>query len=165
MSDFSSQVKVLPPPARLHLKMPPAVLAAFIAGAMWISDHFLYHVEPSVLQFYTGSPIALLGGLISATGLLTFWRAKTTVNPVHPERTAALITSGVFHFSRNPIYLGLVITLFGLSMRLGSLPGLIGPLIFAFYVHYFQILPEERILAAVFGEPYEHYKARVRRWL
>jgi protein-S-isoprenylcysteine O-methyltransferase Ste14 len=145
--------------------MPPAVLAALIAGGMWLIDHFLYHGEPSVLQFYTGSPIALVGGLISAAGLLTFWRANTTVNPVHPERTATLITSGVFHFSRNPIYLGLVITLFGLSMRLGSLPVLVGPLIFALYVQYFQILPEERILAAVFEEEYARYKTRVRRWL
>ncbi|GHT81222.1 hypothetical protein AGMMS49960_19300 [Betaproteobacteria bacterium] len=145
--------------------MPPAVLAALIAGAMCLIDHFFYHGEPSVLQFYTGSPIALIGGLTSAAGLLTFWRARTTVNPVHPERTTALITSGVFHFSRNPIYLGLVITLFGLSMRLGSLPLVVGPLIFALYVHYFQILPEERILADVFGDAYEHYKAHVRRWL
>ncbi|MDR2688522.1 MAG: isoprenylcysteine carboxylmethyltransferase family protein [Azoarcus sp.] len=154
--------RALPP---LHLKVPPALLAALIAGIMWLVDYFIYRGQPSTLQFYAGSPIALAGGIISAVGLISFFCAKTTINPIHPERTAELVTSGIFRLSRNPIYLGLVLSLIGLSVRLASPPTLFGPLVFACYTHYFQILPEERILAAVFGDEYERYKANVRRWL
>lgn len=149
----------------LQLKIPPPMVATLIATAMWLAAHVLSGAPSTPFGLTFGGPVALFGGTISAAGSLAFWRARTTINPMHPERSSQLVTSGVFRFSRNPMYLGLVITLAGWAIHLPSQLPFLGPLAFALYIHHFQILPEERILLAVFGAEYETYKARVRRWL
>lgn len=149
----------------LELKIPPPVLAAILALAMWLPALLRPGAGPAPLAQALGGPIAMLGGVISVLGIATFWHAQTTINPMHPERSTHLVTSGIFHYSRNPMYLGLVITLTGWAVHLPSALAFLGPVAFGVYIHHFQILPEERILAAVFGAEYEHYKARVRRWL
>lgn len=149
----------------LTLKIPPPLIAGLIALAMWmIADH-LPAIPPTTLQQVIGGPIALFGAAISAAGAYAFWRAHTTINPMHPERSTHLVTSGVYRLSRNPMYLGLVITLAGWAIHLPWPLAFAGPLAFALYIHHFQILPEERILASVFGNEYEHYRSHVRRWL
>ena len=93
------------------------------------------------------------------------WRARTTVNPLRPERAAHLVTSGVFARSRNPIYLGDALILAALALGLGNwlnfllLPAFVG------LIGRFQIAPEERALQRLFGDQYRAYCARVRRWL
>ncbi|AWI81412.1 MAG: isoprenylcysteine carboxylmethyltransferase family protein [Betaproteobacteria bacterium HGW-Betaproteobacteria-13] len=149
----------------LQLKLPPPVAAAFVALVMWLVASLPSAAQSTPLQLLLGGPIALVGGLISATGILSFWLARTTINPMHPERSSSLVTSGVFRLSRNPMYLGLVITLAGWAIHLPLSPALLGPPAFALYIHHFQILPEERILASMFGAEYESYKAKARRWL
>jgi protein-S-isoprenylcysteine O-methyltransferase Ste14 len=75
------------------------------------------------------------------------------------------VCSGAYRFTRNPMYLGLLLVLFGWAAALSSALTLAGPVIFAEYISRFQIKPEERALAALFGSQYEQYKRRVRRWL
>ena len=149
----------------LQLKLPPPVVAALVALAMWHLAYLPPEAQSSPLLLAIGGPIALAGGLISASGILTFWLARTTINPMHPERTSSLVTTGVFRLSRNPMYLGLVITLAGWAVHLPLSAAVLGPPVFALYIHHFQILPEERILASVFGVEYEDYKTKARRWL
>jgi protein-S-isoprenylcysteine O-methyltransferase Ste14 len=149
----------------LPLKFPPPIAAAVVALVMWFVATLPPAAQSTPLQLAIGGPIALVGGLVSASGILTFWLARTTINPMHPERSSSLITSGVFRLSRNPMYLGLVITLAGWAVHLPLSPALLGPPAFALYIHHFQILPEERILASMFGAEYESYKAKARRWL
>jgi protein-S-isoprenylcysteine O-methyltransferase Ste14 len=76
-----------------------------------------------------------------------------------------LVRAGVFRYTRNPMYLGMVILLFGLALMLGKRWLFLGPVLFALYIHYFQILPEERAMAAKFGRAYEEYSLLVRRWI
>jgi protein-S-isoprenylcysteine O-methyltransferase Ste14 len=109
--------------------------------------------------------IALLGGCISFSGILAFRRARTTVSPLQPERTSALVATGIYRFTRHPMYLGLLITLFAWSVFLLSPWSVVGPLMFVIYIDRFQIAPEERVLSAIFGPDYADYSARVRRWL
>jgi len=96
--------------------------------------------------------------------VVTFRKAKTTVNPVKPH-ASSLVTSGVYAISRNPMYLG------GFTMLLGWTIFLSNPLAFLFlplyvlYLNRFQIAPEERVLTSLFGETYVAYQARARRWL
>ena len=92
-----------------------------------------------------------------------FKRAGTTVKPFEDSR--ALVTNGVFAISRNPMYLGMVVILFGVAIGLGSLVSLAVPLAFAWMLSVRFILPEERRLAQLFGEQYNEYHRRVRRWL
>lgn len=106
---------------------------------------------------------AALGFALATWAALTFRRHKTTV---HPFRTAdALVTSGPFAFSRNPIYLGMVLVLLGLAIGLGTAtPFLVIPLFMALVSRRI-IRDEERMLADTFPEAFPAYAAKVRRWL
>ena len=104
------------------------------------------------------------GFITGSSGVATFRRARTTVNPTRPH-ASSLVTWGVYAISRNPMYLG------GLTMLLGFAIFLSNPLAFLFlplyvlYLNRFQIAPEERVLTSLFGETYVAYQAHARRWL
>jgi len=98
-------------------------------------------------------------------GVVSFRRAKTTVNPLRPEASAALVSTGVYSFTRNPMYLGMALVLFAWAAYLSSIWSLVGPVLFALYITRFQIVPEERALERLFGASFAEYKKRVRRWL
>src|SRR6185312_11178713 len=99
------------------------------------------------------------------SGALAFRKAKTTKNPMKPQAASSLVTAGVYQRTRNPMYLGLLLVLLGLALYLWSAWSLLGPIFFVMYISRFQIEPEERALATLFGSEYSAYKAKVRRWL
>jgi protein-S-isoprenylcysteine O-methyltransferase Ste14 len=109
--------------------------------------------------------IALAGIAFSAAGVLAFRRARTTVNPTRPEEATQLVRSGVYRITRNPMYVGLACLLVAWAVFLSSPWALLGPLAFVLYIGRFQIAPEERALAKLFGSDYSAYQAEVRRWL
>lgn len=96
---------------------------------------------------------------------IQFQRAQTTVDPHNPERTTTLVTSGVYAWTRNPMYLGLSILLLGWAIKLGALTPLVGALLFGPLVQRVQICPEEHALRMQFGSNYDQYCYRVNRWL
>jgi protein-S-isoprenylcysteine O-methyltransferase Ste14 len=156
--------------SKLELKIPPPVVAAFTAGAMWIAARWiglsgLFAGVPPDWRIGAALFIALIGLGFDLTGVLGFIRAKTTVNPLKPERSAALVTGGIYRITRNPMYVGMALILLAWAIYLGSGTALVGPLAFALYITRFQIQPEERVLAGRFGSEFESYCARVRRWL
>jgi protein-S-isoprenylcysteine O-methyltransferase Ste14 len=105
------------------------------------------------------------GILIAAAAITQFWRSRTTLNPIELSRTSHLVTAGIFGFSRNPMYLGLVLLLVGWALWLGTAsPWVVLPL-FAIFLYAAQIVPEERALEAMFGEAYGTYRQKVRRWV
>ena len=110
--------------------------------------------------------ISALAGL--AIGTIAFFqvrRAGTTVNPRKPHEASALVTSGVYRFSRNPMYLADVLLLAAWAAWLASAAALIGLPLFIVYLNRYQIELEERALQARFGAAYAAYRATVRRWL
>ena len=114
---------------------------------------------------WIGGALAAAGLLVEMAGVLEFLRRKTTVNPMRPERASALVTGGVYRWTRNPMYLGWLPILTGWAIYLQHPFALVGVALFALYLTRFQIIPEERALEARFGEAYREYKRRVRRWL
>ena len=94
-----------------------------------------------------------------------FRKHKTTLTPLHPEKAKFIVTTGIFNYSRNPMYLGLVLILLGISVRVNLVGGIVILPLFVLYLSYFQIIPEEKILEIKFGDEYLNYKSRVRRWL
>jgi protein-S-isoprenylcysteine O-methyltransferase Ste14 len=110
-----------------------------------------------------GIALAAIGVLVAFSALGIFKRRHTTTIPF--ETPTALVTSGPYRFTRNPMYVGLTLIYIGVAgTRLETWPLIVLPLLLA-YVN-FQVIPvEERRLRAVFGESYEEYRARVRRWL
>ena len=151
----------------LELKIPPPLVAAAVAGGMYAAASLLPSVLPLPAGVRMGTALALAaaGACFDLGGLVAFRKAKTTVNPLTPTRSSAVVSTGVYRLTRNPMYLGLVLILLGLAVYLASPWALLGPLVFAAYITRFQIIPEERALAARFGAAYTAYCARVRRWL
>ena len=150
----------------LELKVPPPVVALLIATAMWAVARST--VDPdalTALRLPLTFGLAAIGAVFDLSALLAFHRAKTTVNPMKPGATSAIVQSGVYRFTRNPMYVGLVCFLCAWATYLWSGWALIGPLAFVGYISRFQIAPEEETLARLFGEDYLAYKAKVRRWL
>jgi protein-S-isoprenylcysteine O-methyltransferase Ste14 len=106
--------------------------------------------------------IALAIALIVWAALL-FRRAGTHIHPFDPS--TALVTSGPYRQTRNPMYLGMTGVLLGAAVYMGSItPFIVIPAFMALISERF-IIPEETKLEAAFGQQYLDYKARVRRWL
>lgn len=150
----------------LELKLPPLLLVALIALGMWALPRELPSVTLSeTLRLIVAGALAIAGIGSSVAGKIQFGRAGTTVNPLTPDRASALVTSGIYRHTRNPMYIGFLLVLLGWAVYLGSFWALAGPVAFVLYMSRFQIMPEERALSALFGEEYRAYCARVRRWL
>ena len=109
--------------------------------------------------------LAILGLAFAVSGATQFERAQTTVNPRRPEGTSTLVTDGIYRFTRNPMYVGLMLVLLGWSAFLASPVSLGGVVAFIVYITRFQIKPEERILVEKFGDEYREYMSGRRRWI
>ena len=109
--------------------------------------------------------LACIGLSISIAGMLAFRRAKTTVNPVKASLASSLVVQGVYRYTRNPMYVGLLLTLLAWAVFLANPLAVLWVVVYVLYITRFQIIPEERVLASLFGAEYEAYKGRVRRWV
>lgn len=150
----------------LELKIPPPAVALAIGFLMWLTS-VLFGYIPIPLDYRLGAALALLviGQGISISGIVAFRQAKTTLNPLKPGNSTALVTRGIYRFTRNPMYLGLLLTLMGWAAFLASPPALVFLFLYVVYINRFQIEPEERILSSLFGADYAAYRTRVRRWV
>lgn len=149
-------------------RVPPPLVGLLTAALMAL---LAAHAGLPCLPDVRFRPV--LVGLLTVTGLafdlaglLAFRSRKTTVNPLHPERASALVTHGVYRFTRNPMYIGMVCLLLAWGVYLSDAAALLlGPLAYVLYLNRFQIGPEEQVLLGLFGDAYRDYMARVRRWL
>jgi len=151
---------------RLELKVPP--VAVFIIAMVMINrfSHMLTFANVSLPYIYWVWGLCfVLSGFIGLAGIYEFRKAKTTVNPTKPHEASSIVDSGVFKFSRNPMYLGLLLLLIGFAYWQQNILGLLTCALFVWYMNRFQIEPEERTLTQIFGQPYVDYLARVRRWV
>ncbi len=150
----------------LEHKVPPPVVALSIAGLMWYLASLVPPLEvPFVVRVAGALALLVIGQGIAVSGIVSFRRAKTTVNPLKINTASSLVSSGVFRLTRNPMYLGMLITLVGWAVYLASWLALLGLPLFVLYINRFQISPEERVMASLFGADYAAYKERVRRWI
>ncbi|MCC5856226.1 MAG: isoprenylcysteine carboxylmethyltransferase family protein [Idiomarina sp.] len=151
---------------KLECKVPPLLLMVIVAGLIALVH--LLGTPFAAMEFYrlpvTGVLLAL-GVLFCVSAVVSFRRAQTTVNPMHPEESSQLVTSGVFRLTRNPMYLGFCFILASWAMFLAVPPALLLVVLFALYLTRWQIMPEERALISTFGEDYLVYLTQVKRWL
>jgi len=106
-----------------------------------------------------------LGLALDLHSILIFIRTRTTVNPLRPGNATQLVVSGVYRISRNPMYLGMVLSLSGWAWLLGSPLCLLMVLLFARVLVIVQITPEEIALRDLFGTSYGDYCKQVNRWI
>lgn len=150
----------------LELRVPPPLIALAVAILMW----GLARVTPSFglpdpWSLITALALVLLGLGAAVAGVFSFHRANTTIHPLTPERSTALVETGIYRYSRNPMYLGMALVLLAWSLWLAAPLALLGPLAFMALIQRFQIRPEERALTRRFGPAFSSYCQRVRRWL
>jgi protein-S-isoprenylcysteine O-methyltransferase Ste14 len=112
---------------------------------------------------YWGIGAIVIGILMVLFCARLFRQKGTTIKPF--EESSNLVDEGLFKYSRNPIYLGMIVFLFGLWFVLGSLTPLVVIPVFVWLIQEKFIKEEEKMLEEKFGEEYREYKARVRRWL
>lgn len=150
----------------LEAKVPPPVVAVTAAVIMWGISRFAPQIAvPPGMRLAVCLAIVVVGVAFSAAGVLSFHRARTTVNPARPEEASSLVSTGIYRITRNPMYLGLLLVLVAWAVFLSSAWALIGVAGFVLYMSRFQIAPEERALSRLFGSEYDSYKNIVRRWL
>jgi protein-S-isoprenylcysteine O-methyltransferase Ste14 len=150
----------------LELKMSPVMTAVLLAVLMGLLAR---HTAGFVLtpELRMGALIVFVGtgAAIGFAGVWSFHRARTTVNPWRPHASSALVVSGVYSRTRNPMYLGLLLALVGWGLCLANVYALLLAGTFVPYMNRFQIRPEERALEQAFGQDFPDYCRRVRRWL
>lgn len=151
---------------KLELKIPPLIVAILFLFILW-GAHNIGPVSFLTMKFRTVIAMTLLlsGITICALGVYGFRKSATTVNPLTPEQASALVTSGIYTKTRNPMYVGFYLFLLAFAVFLGSIQSVLFSFLFISYMNQFQIKPEERILNSIFGNEYDKYKTKVRRWI
>jgi protein-S-isoprenylcysteine O-methyltransferase Ste14 len=150
----------------LELRVPPLALVSLAVLSMWLIARAVPWLTFAIpWRVAAAIACAVVGTVIVVTAVAAFGKAHTTVNPLRPGAASAIVASGIYGWSRNPMYLGAVVVLAGWAMYLANAVSALVVPAFIAYVNRFQIAPEERALEARFGGSYIRYKARVRRWL
>lgn len=146
--------------------VPPPVWALLFGVLMWQ----LHRRVP--LASLLAPPATWLGALVAVGGLAIdvacirrFARAKTTPHPMALKKASALVTEGMYRWTRNPMYVGLLLVLCGWALWLGTLSPWLGPPLFVVVITLVQVRLEEAALRKIFGQAYEDYCARVPRWI
>jgi protein-S-isoprenylcysteine O-methyltransferase Ste14 len=150
----------------LETKLPPVALTLLLAVVAW----FLAYVFPLAslnfaFQALFAACFLVTGAAISLAGVYAFRVSHTTVNPTTPNGTTSLVTSGVYRYTRNPMYVGFGLALLAVVVYLGSIASSLVLPLYVVYMNRFQIRPEERMLLEKFGEPFATYLRNGRRWL
>jgi protein-S-isoprenylcysteine O-methyltransferase Ste14 len=150
----------------LKLKVPPPVVALLTAACMWL----IVRAAPGLAfafpaRLIIAGCVAAAGIGISIAGVAAFRRVGTTVNPMRPERASTLVTWGIFKFTRNPMYVGLLLGLLAWAIFLSNGLAFLWLPVFVFYMNRFQIGPEEQALFVTFEREFAAYKSAVRRWV
>jgi protein-S-isoprenylcysteine O-methyltransferase Ste14 len=150
----------------LELKLSPVMTTVLLAAAMWfIAGNSAGFPLPSSLRWAALLVLVFAGTLVGLAGVWTFRRAHTTVNPYRPHASSTLVTSGIYRHTRNPMYLGLMLALAGWGLYLANPWSFLLGFIFVPFMNRFQIRPEERALERTYGEEFQAYRQKVRRWL
>ena len=145
-------------------KIVPPVYLLITLVLMWFMHYFFpgyqYVHEPVA---YAGVAAMLLGITMAAVSARLFMRAGTGIVPF--DEATTLVKTGFYHYTRNPMYLGMFLMLSGAAFLMGSLGPLLPTVMFIMIIRNNFVLGEERFLEASFGQQYLDYKSKVRRWL
>ena len=148
----------------MNNRIPPPIVT-FICGIT------IYYSKSFFNQFlsYSNNIISIflliLGLFIFISAVRSFRRQKTTVNPLAPKQASSLVVSGIFKYSRNPMYLGMLIVLLSISFKFNLAGGIVISLFFYLFITRFQIFPEEEAMNELFGDEFIEYSNKTRRWI
>ena len=145
-------------------KIPPPIVTLFFGLCIYLSRPYFPEFSFSI-QNSLSTISFVLGITVFATAVSSFKRQNTTVNPISIEKASSLVVNGVFKYSRNPMYLGMLFILLGLTFKFNLIGGLLFTSIFVIFISIFQIKPEEAAMEKLFDQEWKDYIKNVRRWL
>ena len=148
----------------MNNKIPPPIVT-LISGLIIFFSRNLFPAYDSIFINVFSFIFLFLGLLVFFLAVASFKKYKTTVNPLQPSKASHLVISGIFRFTRNPMYLGMALILLSLSLKFNLLGGLIVTTLFIMFITKFQILPEEDAMLSLFRDEFEIYKEKTRRWI
>ena len=142
---------------------PPVWLLLGLIAVFILKEYFPIYRYTSLLAQVAGGVIILAGLLLLVTANGLFVRAGTDVIPF--RNVSSLVTTGVYRYTRNPMYLGMAAVLLGCAVTVGAVSALPVPVVFAIIVQARFIQAEEQMLRTLFPQDYPAYCRQVRRWL
>ena len=145
-------------------KIPPPIVTLFFGLCIYLSRPYFPEFSVPILSSLSTFSF-VVGIIVFATAVSSFKRQKTTVNPISIEKASSLVVSGVFKYSRNPMYLGMSFILLGLAFKFNLIGGLLFTSIFVIFITIFQIKPEEAAMEKLFDQEWKDYIKNVRRWI
>jgi len=146
------------------IKIPPPLIVLTLIISIYFSSKKIDLINIP-FQLEISFFILSLGILVFINPVLKFIKSKTTINPIQFEETNKLVTSGIFKYSRNPMYLGMLMIIISTSIFYLNIYSILTPFLFVFWINKFQIKREEIFLTEKFGKEYLSYKNKTRRWL
>lgn len=147
-------------------KIPPPLYMFFFAALTYLVHQWWpMEVGDPLARNILAACLFIWASVFLLLSLADFIKHKTTVNPLDPAKARTLVIKGVFRFSRNPMYLGMLLLLMAWMLYLGNPLGVLFVAAFGWVMNRWQIRPEERFLHEKFGDAYSDYCKRVRRWL
>lgn len=150
----------------LELKIPPVAVFLACGALMWAIARALPELAlPVPGAAMVAAVLAGIGATLGVAGILAFRRHGTTVHPIHPDKASAIVSEGIYRYTRNPMYLGLALILLAWGAWLRNPVCFACVPAFIAYMTRFQIRPEERALLAKFGSAFGDYMRSVRRWI
>jgi protein-S-isoprenylcysteine O-methyltransferase Ste14 len=142
----------------------PPVWVLILIGAAYALHRFAPVARVVPEPFNWAGFVLVVGGLaLGGSAARLFVRKKTGLKPFSPS--TAFVVEGPYHFTRNPMYLGMTVMLLGVAIVLGTLTPLVAPIAFVAIITWRFIIPEEAHMERTFGASYVEFKGRVRRWL
>ena len=148
----------------IKTKIPPPIIALIMITIIYLSS---FIIEPVTLYYQTliSILVTVIGLACAISSFRLFAKHKTTISPFTPSETTALVTDGMYRYSRNPMYLALVLLTIAVTIFFGAWLGVVIVVIFIYTLNFLQIIPEEEALLDIFGEEYVEYQKKVRRWI
>jgi len=145
-------------------KIPPPIVTLICGLGIYFSS-FSFPSIQSELSDFISLGLLSLGIIVLVAAVLSFKKQGTTVNPLQPEKASSLVVSGLFNYSRNPMYFAMLLILLSLTAKFNVVGGLLITLAFVIFMTKFQIIPEELALERNFGKQFTQYKEKTRRWI
>jgi protein-S-isoprenylcysteine O-methyltransferase Ste14 len=148
----------------MNNRIPPPIVT-FICGITIYYSKSFFNKFLSYSNNRISIFLLILGLFVFISAVRSFRKQKTTVNPLAPKQASSLVVSGIFEYSRNPMYLGMLIVLLSISFKFNLVGGIVISLFFTLFITRFQIFPEEEAMNELFGDKFIEYSNKTRRWI
>ena len=146
------------------IKIPPPILVIILTSLVYFSSTKLELIYLPYRQIVS-VVILIIGLIVIVSPVVDFIKSKTTINPVKFKNVNRLVTTGIYRYSRNPMYLGMILIIISTTVYYLNFLSVFSPLIFYIWINKFQINREEIFLEEKFGSEYLKYKSKTRRWI